>query len=185
MNEVLETIAKRRSIRKFEPTQIPDADLQAIIKSGLQAPSGHNDQSWFFSVIQDPKLIKELSDGSKLEMQKMPDPWMADMGKNEKLNIYYSAPTIIIVAAREDAITPLPDVSAAIQNIMLAATSLNIGSCWIGFARFFFNAPERNALVGIPEGYEVHYAVSLGYAPEKLKPNAPARKYESYYKIIK
>ena len=67
MNEVLKTIAKRRSIRKFESKQISDSDLHAILEAGLQAPSGHNDQSWYFSVIQDSKLIKELSDGSKQE----------------------------------------------------------------------------------------------------------------------
>lgn len=185
MNEVLKTISKRRSIRKFEEKQISDQELQAILDAGLQAPSGHNDQSWFFSVLQDKKLIKELSDGSKAEMQKIPVPWIADLGKSENLNIYYKAPTVIIVAAKKGAVSPLPDVCAAIQNILLAATSLGIGSCWIGFAKFYFTTPERNIKIGIPEDYEVHYAVSLGYIPAKQKSNPPARKYEKYYHIIK
>ena len=185
MNETLRTIAKRRSIRKFEEKQISASELQAILDAGLQAPSGHNDQSWYFSVIQDQKLIKEVSDGSKAEMQKMPVPWIADLGKNENLNIYYKAPTVIIVAAKKSAVSPLPDVCAAIQNLLLAAASLNIGSCWIGFAKFYFTAPERNAKAGIPEDYEVHYAVALGYMLPGQKLEPPARKYKEYYRIIK
>ncbi|MEI6846128.1 MAG: nitroreductase family protein [Candidatus Firestonebacteria bacterium] len=184
MNETLKTIVRRRSIRQFEAKQIKSSELRAILEAGLQAPSGHNDQSCFFSVIRDAKLIKELSDGSKVEMQKMPVPWIARIGKNEKLNIYYNAPTIILVAAKKDAVSPSADVAAAIQNILLAATSLNIGSCWIGFSKYYFSTPERNKKAGIPEGYEVHYAVALGYIPANLKLNPPERKYEKYYEII-
>lgn len=185
MNEVLKTIAKRRSIRQFEAKQISGADLQAIIDAGLQAPTGHNDQSVYLSVIQDATLIKELSDGSKAEMQKLPVPWIANIGKNEKLNIYYDAPTIILVAAKKDAVSPLADVCAAIQNILIAATSLNIGSCWIGFTKFYFTAAERNKKAGIPDGYEVHYGVALGHIPETLKLKQPDRKHEKYFGIIK
>jgi nitroreductase len=185
MNKVLETIAKRRSIRNFGPGQISDADLNAILEAALQAPSGHNDQSWFFSVIQDPKLIKELSDGSKLEMQKSSIPWMAELGKSEKIDIYHHAPTVIIAAAKKDAVTPAADVCAAIENILLAATSLGLGSCWIGFARYNFTSPEKNKKIGIPDGYEVHYGVALGNLPKKQKLTPPARKYEQYYRIIK
>jgi nitroreductase len=185
MNEVLRAISMRRSIRKFESKQISDSDLHAILEAGLQAPSGHNDQSWYFSVIQDPKLIKELSDGSKIEMQKSPVPWIGELGKNEKVNIYYNAPTVIIVSARKDAVSPMPDVCAAIQNILIAATSLNIGSCWIGFTKFNFNSQEKNKKAGVPEGYEVYYGVALGYIQGGLKLNSPERKYKEYYKIIK
>ena len=185
MNEVLAAIAKRRSIRQFGPGQISDADLRAILDAGLMAPSGHNDQPWYFSVVQDANVIRELSDGSKREMQKAPIPWIAELGKNDKLNIYYNAPTVIIVAARKDSVSPMADVCAAIQNILLAATSLDIGSCWIGFTKFYFNSPERNQTIGIPAGYEVHYGVALGPLPEKLTSSPPARKHETYYQIIK
>jgi len=185
MNEVLKIIAKRRSVRKFDDKQISDSELQAIIEAGLQAPSGHNDQSCYLVAIQNQELIKELSKGSKDEMKKSPVPWMADLGNNEKLNIYYKAPTIIIVAAKKDAVSPVADACAAIENMLLAATSLNIGSCWIGFSRFNFTSPEQNEKVGIPEGYEVHYAIALGYIPEGMELNPPAKKREEYFRIIK
>ena len=72
MNDVLQTIGKRRSIRQFRAEQIKDDELRAILEAGLQAPSGHNDQSWYFTVVQDKRLIDEISDGSKAEMRKAP-----------------------------------------------------------------------------------------------------------------
>ncbi len=185
MNEVLKTIAQRRSVRQFGPGQISDQDLQAILEAGRQAPSGHNDQSCFFSVIQDAQLIKELSDGSKLGMQKSPIPWMVRLGKIEKLHIYHNAPTIIIVAGRKDATTPIPDVAAAIENMLLAATSLGLGSCWIGFTKYYFDSPEKERKLGFPEGYEVEYGVALGNLPEGFRSTPPERKLDKYFHVIK
>jgi nitroreductase len=184
MNETLNVIARRRSIRKFDPRQIAPAELEAIIAAGLQAPSGHNDQSCYFVVIQNRDFIKEMSDGSKWEMQKLPIEWMVKAGKNENYNIYYDAPTVIIVSARKTAVSPAADVCAAIQNILIAAESLNIGSCWIGFAKFYFTNAERNKKLEIPDGYEVHYGVALGYKPEGHAANPPSRKFERYFSLM-
>ena len=185
MNDVLKAIAGRRSLRRFKPDQIPDADLQAIIDAGLAAPSGHNDQSCFFTVIQNRELAKEISDGSKAEMRKIPVPWIAEAGKNEQYHIFYEAPTIIIVSARKDTVSPAADVCAAIENMLIAAESLGIGSCWIGFAKFYFNRPERAKKCGLPEGYEVHWGISLGYKPEGLSLSPPPRKQERSSHIIR
>jgi hypothetical protein len=67
----------------------------------------------------------------------------------------------------------------------IAAESLGIGSCWMGFAKFYFSYPQNYKKIGIPEGYEVHYALTLGYKPEKLKLNPRQRKYENFYRVIK
>ena len=184
MNDALKAIANRRSIRQFKSEQISDADLSAILSAALQAPTGHNDQSCYFTAIRNKDLIKELSDGSKLEMQKSPVEWMAKVGKNEKLNIYYNAPTVIMVSAKKDAVTPMADVCASIQNILIAAESLGLGSCWIGFASFFFTGPERYSKIGIPEGYDVHYGVAIGYKPDNFIGQQPARKLTKYFHII-
>jgi nitroreductase len=185
MNEVLETIARRRSVRKFLGEQIKAAELDAILAAALQAPSAHNDQSSYFTVLQNRELIDEMSEGSKVEMRKAPVDWMVAMGSNEALNIYYKAPTVIVVAGKKDAISSLVDACAAIQNILIAAESLGIGACWIGFAKFYFTGPDRYRKLGIPEGYEVHYGVALGYKPEGPAAKPPARKYEKYFHVIK
>ncbi len=184
MNEVLRTIARRRSTRRFKSDQIEPEELEAILAAGLQAPTAHNDQSCYFVVVQDSRLIEELSDGSKREMQKTPVDWIAAAGRAEGYNIYYGAPTVIIVATRRDAVAPEADASAAIENMMLAAESLGIGSCWIGFAKFHFARPESGRRLEVPEGYEVRYGLSLGYRPEGVAPQPPARKHEKYYHIL-
>jgi nitroreductase len=184
MNETLGTIAKRRSTRQFKPEPIADTELHAILEAGLAAPSGHNDQSWYFAVVQNKDLIGKLSDGSKIEMQKTGMDWIVNLGKNEQFNIYHHAPTVVLVAVRKDAVSPVADACAAIQNMLIAAESLHIGSCWIGFAQFYFTTPERTREVGIPDGYAVHYAVALGYRPEGQRSNPPARKYTKYYHVI-
>ncbi len=184
MNDVLKTIASRRSTRQFRPEQITDAELHAILEAGLQAPTGHNEQSCYFVVIQNSERIREISEGSKIEMQKVPADWIANIGRNEKFNIFYNAPTVVLVSARKDAVSPVPDACAAIQNMVIAAESLGIGSCWIGFAHFYFYSPERLRSIGIPEGHAVHFGVALGYRPDGFTASRPARKYEKYYHVI-
>jgi len=185
MNETLQTIARRRSLRRFKDGQITDAELRAILEAGLQAPSGHNDQSCFFLAVQDKAVLKDISEGSKAAMKMAPVDWVANAGANENFHIFYNAPTAVIVAARKDAVAPLADACAAIQNMLLAAESLAIGSCWIGFVRFHFQNPEAYSKLGIPEGYEVQYGAALGYKPDGPAANPPARKRESCYRIIK
>jgi nitroreductase len=185
MNEVLKTIAGRRSIRQYKDEQIKDTELKAILEAGLQAPSGHDSQPWHFTVIQKRELIDEISAGSKTEMQKAPVDWIAKLGAAEKYNIFYNAPTVIILAAKKDALSPLADVCAALQNMLIAAESLAIGSCWMGFAKFYFSTPQRYAKIGIPDGYEVVYALTLGYKPKGWKATQRMRKYDKFYQVIK
>jgi nitroreductase len=118
-------------------------------------------------------------------MQKTGIDWLINAGKNEKLNIFHNAPTVIIVSARKNAVTPVADACAAIENMLLAAESLNIGSCWIGFARFFFNDASNYEKLKIPSGFEAQYAITLGYKKSASKMPAPVRKYDKYYSIIK
>lgn len=175
MNVVLENIKSRRSVRKYLPEQIKDEELEILLESAIYAPTGHNDQPWHFTVIQNKELIDEMSAECKRIMSDLPIEWIANMGKAEHLHIFYNAPTIIVVSGKEDATSPLPDCCAAIQNMLLAAESIDIGSCWIGLARFFFENEENIKRLGIPEGYKPHYAVTLGYNGSSNN-KAPERK---------
>jgi nitroreductase len=163
MNPTLETVKNRRSIRKYLPEQIKEEELELIIEAGIYAPSGHNDQPWHFTVIQNKELINLMSDESKKVMSNLPVEWIAKMGKSKLLNIFYHAPTVIVVSGKKDATSPFADCCAAIQNMLIAAESIDIGSCWIGLARFFYENPENLKKLKIPEGYEPHYSVSFGY----------------------
>ncbi len=185
MNEVLKTIARRRSIRQYEGKQIKGTELKAILEAGLQAPSGHDSQPWHFTVIQKRELIDEINAGTKMAMRKSDIDWIAKLGNAENYNIFYNAPTVIILAARKDVISPLADVCAALQNMLIAAESLAIGACWMGFVKFYFSDPQNHEKIGIPAGYEVHYGLTLGYKPAGWKANPRQRKYENFYRIIK
>jgi nitroreductase len=185
MNDVLKTIAGRRSIRQYREGQIKDSELKAILEAGLQAPSGHDSQPWHFTVIQKRELIDEISAGSKAAMRRSKVDWIVKLGEAEKYNIFYNAPTIVLLAAKKDALSPVADVCAALQNMVIAAESLGIGSCWMGFVPFYFLDPKSYKKIGIPEGYDVLYGLTLGYKPEGWKATPRQRKYEDFYRIIK
>lgn len=183
MNLVLENIKSRRSVRQYKNEQIKDEELDRILEAATYAPTGGNDQPWHFTVIQNEDLTNEINEGAKAVMKEMDVGWIAQMGSNEQFNIFHRAPTVIIVSGRKDAVTPMIDCSAAVQNMLLAAESMDIGSCWIGFAKFFFENPENMKKFNIPENYEVHFGVSLGYKVQK-NPEASERNKEvfNYFK---
>ena len=163
LNKVLETIKSRRSIRKYLPKQIKDEELDVILESAIYAPTGHNDQPWHFTIIQNKELIDEMSVESKKVMANSPVDWMANMGKAEHLHLFYNAPTVVVVSGKKDTVSPFADCCAAIQNMLITAESLDIGSCWIGLVKFFFENPENVEKLNLPENYEPYYAVCLGY----------------------
>jgi len=163
MNAVIENIKKRRSIRKYLPEQIKENQLNEIIEAGKYAPSAHNDQSWHFTVIQNKELIDFISAKAKESMSNSEVEWISKMGKSEKLHIFYNAPTVIIVSGKDEAFSSIVDCSAATENMILAAESLDIGSCWNGLVKYFFQYKDEMSKLNIPEGYTPFYAVSFGY----------------------
>jgi len=174
MNKVLETIKSRRSIRKYLPEQLKEAELAAILEAGAWAPSAHNDQSWHFTVIRNKELIDRISEKAKEQMAAQDSDWVRTMGRNKAFHIFYHSPAVIVVSMRKDAMSPLVDCSAAIENMLLAAESLAIGSCWIGLARYYFSLKDELPRLNIPAGYEPCYAVALGYKDQG--PGAQPRK---------
>ncbi len=182
-NEILENIKNRRSIRSFKAEQIKDEELEAILEASIYAATGHNDQPWHFTVIQNAEFIDYMSNKTKEEMKKSNISWIAKMGQSDR-HIFYNTPTLIVVSGRQDSYSPLTDCSAAIQNMLLAAESLNIGSVWIGLIDFFFALEEEVKKLKLPQGYKPYYGVCLGYKASSKVPTAPERNKEviSYIK---
>jgi nitroreductase len=165
MNQIVNAIRNRRSVRMYKKNQITEETLQIILDAGLWAPSGHNAQPWHITVIQDEQFINQMSDISIQDMAQSSLQWVARMGKRGR-NIFHNAPTVLIVSGDEkdeELLNLCADCSAAIQNILLTAESLDIGSCWIGLVRFFFSHEEEVKKLQLPEGYKPLYAVCLGY----------------------
>ena len=118
MNPTLQTLLSRRSIRYYQPQQISDEQLEAILQAGLFAPSAMNEQAWKLAVVQNPKTLGQLADAA-----------MAVTGRDS--NPFYNAPTLIVVFVKKDAIAPFSDGALCLGNMMNAAASLGLGSCWI------------------------------------------------------
>jgi nitroreductase len=166
-NPVIEAIKARRSIRKYLPEPLKEEELAAILEAGAYAPSAHNDQSWHFTLVRNRELLEEISAKSKALMADNGTDWVRDMGRNPQFHLFYRAPAVVVVSMRKNALSPLVDCSAAIENMLLAAESLDIGSCWIGLARYYFALPECRAALKLPEGYEPCYAVTFGYKGQR------------------
>jgi nitroreductase len=178
MNQVLETIKSRRSIRQFKPDPLKETDLAAILEAGLYAPSAMNGQSWHFTVIRSQELLDRMSAQVRDLYKDIDSPRIKERLKDPNWQAFYRAPAMVVVSGQKEAKFHLTDCAAATQNMLLAAASLGIGSCWIGIIAQLFESQQGADFVrelNIPEGYKALYAVALGY-PDGEPPQAAPRK---------
>lgn len=160
MNEVLQNILTRRSIRKFKEEQIKDEELELILKAGTYAPSGMNKQSWQFTVVQNKEKIESLA---KVVREAL--------GRDEKYN-FYKPVTLIMLSNDKENTNGLADCSCALENIFLMAHSLGIGSCWINQLKTICDEKEvREVLTSfdIPQDHVVWGMAAIGYPDQEVK----------------
>jgi nitroreductase len=174
VNEVIKAIKSRRSVRSYKSEALSKGIFQAIIEAGCYAPTGHNGQPWHFSAVQSRGILEEVNTKAKQVMSGVPVDWIQNIGKNQAVDITHRAPALILISCKKGAVSGPADCAAAMENMMIAAESLGIGSCWMGFINFIFNDAEMMKKLGVPEGYEPQQAAVFGY-PEGEKKSAPAR----------
>jgi nitroreductase len=178
LNETLSTLKERRSIRNFTAEQIKDSEIEVILEAGAYAPSSANRQSWHFTVVQKEHLINQFSQAIKKLYAKMDIPFLQKLGSNEKAHLFHHTPSIIVISGDQTVLEPLEDCCLAAGNIMNAAKSLNIGSCWIsGFPRLA-NSDIDGPLIEelhLPDGYKPVCAIAMGYCAGE-NPKAAVRK---------
>ncbi|MGA8943795.1 MAG: nitroreductase family protein [Thermoactinomyces sp.] len=164
VNETLKVIKQRRSIRSFRDEQIKDEELQAILEAGMYAPNAGK-QPWHFTAVQNRDMLARLNQAAKETAKGMEH--LKDKAYDEQYDCLYGAPTLIIVSGNEQVPVPLEaDCAAATQNMLLAAESLGLGSCWIYFVILAFDSPEGDQLrkeLKIPDGYKPYYSAIVGY----------------------
>ena len=169
MNEVLKVLKQRRSVRRYKAEQIKDAELDAILEAGTYAPSGMGKQSAVMVVLQDRETIAALS---KIN---------AEIQGNPGTDPFYGAPTVVAVLADSTSYNWLKDGSLVMGNLMNAAASLGVGSCWINRCGETFDRPEGRAYLekwGLGESFKgVGYCI-LGYAEGEVP--APRPRKENY-----
>ena len=164
MNDVIRTIKERRSVRAYTDEVLSREDVETIIDAGICAPTGHNCQPWHFTVIMNKALLDRINKKTSEVMAGSEDDWVHRTGSNPDFRVTYDAPVLIIVSGRKDSYDYAADCSAAIENMILAAESIGIGSVWLGLVRFFFTLEDEMKALNIPEGYEPFYGVAFGYA---------------------
>jgi len=178
MNEILRNIQERTSCRSYKTEMIKDEELNLILQAGIQAPSAMNRQLCEVFAITNSEIINQLNDALI----------NAFIERNEKRNNYhcsYHAPVFVIVSGPDDDTRRVEDGSCMLENMFLAASSLNIGSCWINQLGDTQDTKQvRTVLneIGIPQNHQVVGCVCLGY-PEKTSP-IKAKKVERIH-IIK
>ena len=179
MNAVIENILTRRSVRVYNTDkQISKEELDIILKCACYSPSGCNAQPWHFTVLQNKEIMQLLNVETKKELLKTDNPLFIRMGENPKFDIFYKAPSAVIVSMDDNAVAPVSDCSAASQNMLLAAHSLGIASCWVGLITFLFESERGEAyakLLNIPAGFKPLHAILLGY-PKLKAPNPLPRR---------
>ena len=189
-NEVLKNIYSRRSIRDYLPDDIPDDVVRELIRAATYAPSAANMQPWRFVVIKNRELIAKLSARAK-------ELWMVQAGRSNRpelkslanmvarpnFEIFFQAPLLIMIFSDCHAFSPQIDCALAGENMMLAAQSLGIGSCWIGLASVLGEERAIMEDLGVPDGCRLEGTLIFGY-PTKLDNQAPRRDKEVVLKWI-
>ena len=172
--DALTLIKSRHSTRKFLQKPVEKEKLDLVIEAGRFAPSGGNNQTTHFIVIQDKVVLEELARIAREEFAKMeltPDTYasLATAIKLRKKGTYvfhYNAPVLILTANRIDYGNNMADCSCAVENMMLMANALDLGSCWINQINWL----NRNSAMvtylkklGMQEGETVYVSMVLGY----------------------
>ena len=165
-NNVINTIISRRSIKKYLDKPVAKDLVETIVKAGTFAPSGMNRQSAIILAVTDKKTRDILSEINARLLNINSDP-------------FYGAPVVLVVLAKKDVRTNINDGSLVLGNMMIAAHSLGLGSCWIHRAKEEFESEEGKEILrnlGIEGEYEGIGHCIVGYAaPDALKPQV-ARK---------
>jgi nitroreductase len=175
-NEVLKAILTRRSIRSYMPEPIPVGVLTTIVEAGQSAPYVSPD-SRHFTVIRDRTVIGRLNEAAKAEGMKLGD-FQREMFGAPGFDGTYGAPVVIILSGNESTVQYEAVCAASVQNILIAATALGLGSCGAYFPIFAFHGAEAGAWreeLRIPDGYRPCASILLGYAAEESTNKADER----------
>ena len=171
MNDVLETIKSRRSIRKYKSDMVPQDKLEKIIEAGTYAATGMGKQSPIIVAVTNKELRDKLSAMNAKIMGTNTDP-------------FYGAPVVLIVLADKSRPTYLYDGSLVMGNLMLEAEEQGIGSCWIHRAKEEFESEEGKEILkslGIEGDYEGIGHCVLGFADGPAPKAAPRKDSYVYY----
>lgn len=172
--EALDAIMTRRSTRSYKPDPVEEEKIRQILEAGRQAPSGGNNQTSHFFVIRNRDVLGRLTSMTEkafagMEITENTYASMKHAINASKKGGYvfcYNAPVLIAVANRRDYGNNIADCACAIENMMIAANALDLGSCWINQLKWLNEEPEIVEYLhgfGMKENERIYGAVIIGY----------------------
>ena len=170
----IETILTRRSTRSYSSAPVEKEKLEKIIEAGRYAPSGGNNQTNHFIVVQNPEVLKKLAELAQNAFAKMEvieqtySSLKSSIMQSKKGGyiFYYHAPVLIIVANQKNYSNNIADCAVAVENMMIAANSLDLGSCWINQIHWLTEEPSMLKYLqelGLKENERVYSSMIIGY----------------------
>ena len=189
MENALELFKSRRSTRKYQTKAVPEDELEQVIEAGRFAPSGGNCQSTHFIAVKSKEILAELAVLVQQEFAKMevtPGLYKSivnsiNASKTGNYVFHYNAPVLIITANQKDYGNNIADCACALENMMLMANALNLGSCWINQLKWLNENEvilEYIKKLGMDESERVYGALAVGYpdTPDGLPEREPLKR---------
>jgi nitroreductase len=180
--DINEAISGRRSTREYLDKPVDEETVLRLIDAAIQAPSASNGQPWTFTVVRDQALLNRISDAAKAHMlATMPDGPESDRYRTKvtdaSFQVFYHASALVVISGIAQSPWVAADCALAAENLMLAAYSEGLGTCWIGFAQGFLNTSEGKNALGLPATSMPVAPIIVGYPKSKVAP-VPRKKPE-------
>ena len=173
MSDVINSIISRRSVKNYKSTPVDESLIKKIVKAGTYAPTGRNRQAPIILAVTNKEIRDRLSKINAEILGADADP-------------FYNAPVVLVVLADKNINTYCYDGSLVMGNLMLAAHSLGLGSCWIHRAKETFETKEGKEILkslGIEGDYEGIGNCVIGYPEGEYPPERPRKDNYAYYII--
>lgn len=166
---VMEAIYKRHAIRSHAPKKVDEKTIKLLLDAAVHAPTAMHEEPWAFAIIQDEKTLKRIS-----EIAKKMIPGTDEGGHNFErvlqpgFSIFYDAPALIVIYGKPMGGFVAADCWLAAENLMLAACSMDLGTCVIGLSVTALNSIELKEELGIPSGMTAYVPIIVGTPSGKI-----------------
>lgn len=178
MNETIQNILDRRSIRSYLPIPVEKEKIKAVVECGQYAPTAMGRQPWHFTVITNRQVLDKITAENKQIMLHSPNEGTRFRAQDPSYDSFRGAPVAVIISGEKSSNFAAADCANAMENMAIAAQSLGLGSCYLASFKIALEAPEGNYLLKelkIPSDFTPLYALALGYSNE-APPERAARK---------
>jgi nitroreductase len=176
---VLNTILTRHSVRSYTGRTVDAISIYTLIEAAIRAPTAMHEEPWGFLVVQDKKLLHDISEkakvqfAEKLSLQPKHSPSHTEESfARPEFDMFYGAGTLIIICAKQIGEFVTADCWLAAENMMLTASSMGLGTCVIGASVDTLNSPGVKSLLEIPQEFTAIAPIIVGY-PKGEIPESP------------